>query len=346
MCSTARLVSLLARASVVAALCAAILALAGPGLAEAAPGSSFTVAPAPGQSTATRGYFILSLTPGQSSTQHLLVRNDAAKAIVVELAPIDAGTTPVGGVSYELAGQPLTQTGAWLSLSASRVPLVPGAVRQVDLTVTVPGDAQPGDYVAGISAMIPVKKAAASSSASNKASVQVSLQTRRVIAVQVGVPGAAVPKLTISGVEAVPMPSGMELAIAISSPGGTFTSGNGSVNVASTGFTRSFALGLFVPGTSIAYPIPNWQTAPKAGAYPTSVVIHYGNQDALTAVWNGDVTVASSSLKTLKNKYVAPPGTVAAKRPWLTYGLVGGLVLVILVMGFALLRRRRPDATS
>ena len=346
MCSKARLVSLLGRASVVAVLCAAILAPAWPGLAEAAPGSSFTVAPAPGQPSATRGYFVLSLKPGQSSTQHLLVRNDTAKAIVLELAPIDAGTTPVGGVSYVLAGQPLTKTGAWLALSASRVPLAPGAVRQVDVTVTVPGDAQPGDYVAGISAMIPIKKAASSSSASNKASVKVNLQTRRVIAVQVSVPGAAVPKLTISGVKAVPQPGGMELAIAVSSPGGTFTSGSGSVSVASTGFTRTFALGLFVPGTSIAYPISNWQTAPKAGAYPTSVVIHYGNQGALTAAWNGDVTVASSSLKTLKNKYVAPLGTVAAKRPWLMYGLVGGLVLIVLIMGFALLRRRRPRATS
>jgi hypothetical protein len=103
---------------------------------------------------------------------------------------------------------------------------------------------------------------------------------------------------------------------------------------------------LFVPRTSIDYLIPNWQTAPKAGVYPVSVVIHYGDKGVLTAEWSGNVTVASSSLKTLKNKYVAPLGTVAAKRPWLMYGLVGGLVLVILVMGFALLRRRRPHATS
>ena len=346
MCSTARLLRLFGRTSVAAVLCAAILALAWPGLAQAAAGPTFTVAPAAGQSTATRGYFVLSLAPGQSSTQRLQVRDDSAKAIVLELAPIDAGTTPVGGISYGLAGQPLTKTGAWLTLSAARVALAPGEVRQVNVTVTVPSGAQPGDYVAGISTMIPIKKAAASSTASNKASLQVSLQTRRVIAVQVSVPGAAAPKLTISGVKAVPLPSGMELAIAISSPGGSFTSGSGSVSVASTGFARTFTLGLFVPGTSIAYLIPNWQTSPKAGAYPTSVVVHYGSQGALTAVWNGDVTVASSSLKTLKNKYVAPLGTVAAKTPWLIYGLVGALVLVILVMGFALLRRRRPEAKS
>jgi len=345
MCTQARLLSLFRRSTVAGALCAAILTLAWPCPAQAAPGSSFTVAPASGQASATSGYFILSLTPGQSSTQRVLVRNDTSKPIVVDLAPIDAGTTPVGGVSYQLAGQPLTKTGSWLALSSGRVSLAPGAVRQVDVTVTVPGDAQPGDYVAGISAMIPVKKAAASSSASNKASVQVNLQTRRVIAVQVGVPGAVVPRLTITGVKAVSTPSGMDLAIDIASPGAKFTSGSGTITVASTKMARNFPLGLFVPGTSIAYPIANWQTAPKAGAYPTSVVIHYGDQGALTAVWNGDVTVASSSLDTLKNKYVPPAGTVAAKTPWLMYGLIGALIIIVLIMGFALLRRR-PEAKS
>jgi len=345
--TVARPSRLLRRHLIGLAVCAAVLALAWPGAARAAAGPSFSIAAAPGQASAAHGYFVLSLAPGQRSTQRVVVSNTSSAPIVVELAPIDANTTPVGGVSYLLPGQPLTRTGAWVSLSESRVPLAPGEVRQVDVTTTVPSGAQPGDYVAGISALIPNKKAAsASPSASNKTSVQVNVQTRRVIAVQVSVPGAAVRKLTITGVKAVPAAGGMDLAIGIASPGGKFTSGSGTITVPSTRLKRDFPLDLFVPGTSIAYPITHWQIAPKAGAYPASVVIHYGDQGALTAVWNGDVTVASSSLKTLKNKYVPPVGTVGAKRPWLMYGLVGGLVLIVLIMGFALLRRRRPEAKS
>lgn len=340
---------LLRRSSLLIALCVGFLAVALPGVARAAQGESFTLAPTPGQSSAGLGYFVLSLAPGEQSTQRVVVRNDTAKPIAVELAPIDTSTTPVGGVAYLLSGQLLKKTGAWLALGESRVQLAPGDARQVDVTVTVPESAQPGDYVAGISALIPIKEAATTSAAAgNTATVEVNLQTRRVIAVQVEVPGSAVPKLTISGVTAVPMPGGMDLAIGISSPGGKFAKGTGSIDVPSTGFKRDFPLGLFVPGTSIAYPIDKWQIQPKAGVYPAHVLIHYGDNGALTAEWNGDITVASNSLKELKNQFVAP-GTAAAtasRTPWLIYGLIGGLVLIVLIMGFALLRRRRPEPKS
>ena len=344
--TVARPSRLLRRHLIGLAVCAAVLALAWPGAARAAAGPSFSIAAAPGQASAAHGYFVLSLAPGQRSTQRVVVSNTSSAPIVVELAPIDANTTPVGGVSYLLPGQPLTRTGAWVSLSESRVPLAPGEVRQVDVTTTVPSGAQPGDYVAGISALIPNKKAAsASPSASNKTSVQVNVQTRRVIAVQVSVPGAAVRKLTITGVKAVPAAGGMDLAIGIASPGGKFTSGSGTITVPSTRLKRDFPLDLFVPGTSIAYPITHWQIAPKAGAYPASVVIHYASNTQV-ATWSGSITVGGAALKQLKNQYVPPAGTVAAKTPWLMYGLIGALIIIVLIMGFALLRRRRPEAKS
>jgi hypothetical protein len=329
------------------ALLALVFAASTTGAAWAAEGQSFTLAPSPDQPSAKLGYFVLSLSSGQQSTQRVMVRNDTAKSIAVELAPIDTSTTPVGGVAYLLSGQSLKKTGTWLALSERRVQLAPGEVRQVDVTVTVPAGAQPGDYVAGVSAMIPLKKAAAdSSSAGNKASVQVNLQTRRVIAVQVEVPGSAVPKLTISGVTAVPMPNGMDLAVGIASPGGKFTKGTGTIDIPSTAFTREFPIDLFVPGTSIAYPIEKWQTAPQAGTYPAHVVIRYGDKSELTAEWSGDVVVAGTTLKELENEFITPEGSSAGGRPWLMYGLIGGLVIVVLIMGFALLRRRRPEPRS
>jgi hypothetical protein len=328
-----------------AALLVAAFVIAAPGVASAAGKAAFTLAPAAGQDSAAHGYFVLALAPGRSSRQFVVARNDSAKPITVELAAIDTSTTPVGGVAYLLSGPPLTQTGKWLTLGTDRLDIAPHEVRQVEVDVTVPADAQPGDYVAGISAMIPIKKAAKpKASSSNQARVQVNLQTRRVIAVQVSVPGAAEPKLEISGVRAVPMSDGMDLAIDMASVGQKFTSGSGTVDVASTGFKRDFPVGLFVPGTSIAYPIPHWQTAPKAGEYPAHVLIHYGDGGALTAEWTGSVTVADASLKGLQDRYVPPAGADEAKTPWLVYGLIGGLVVVVLIMGFALLRRRRPEA--
>ncbi len=211
--------------------------------------------------------------------------------------------------------------------------------------MTVPADAQSGDYVAGISALIPVGKSeSASAPVGNKASLQVSLQTRRVIAVQVDVPGSAAPNWAISGVSAVPNSRGMDLAIAISAAEGKFAKGSGTIDIPSAGFKRAFAVDLFVPGTSIAYPIEKWQTAPKAGNYAAHVLIHYGEAEALTAEWNGNVTVADKTLESLKDQYVAPVAVTSSKTPWVIYGLIGGLVLIVLIMGLALLRRRRPVA--
>ena len=267
------------RFAAIIALCGAVVAVAWPSAAQAVNAASFTVAPVPGQPSTHLGYFLLKLAPSQTSRQIVLVRNDSAKGIVLQLTTVDATTTPIGGVAYRLPGQPLENAGAWLTLGQRRVSLAPGQVRQVDVVTAVPSGTRPGDYVAGISVMVPVGKAATeSSSSANKASVQVNLQTRRVIAVQVRVPGAAVPKLTITGVAAVPMPGGMDLAIDIASPGGNFTSGSGTIEVASTQFSREFSLGLVVPGTSIAYPISKWETAPEAGDYPAHVIVHYGDR--------------------------------------------------------------------
>jgi hypothetical protein len=331
---------------VVMLLCAAIVAVGLPERATAAAASgTFTLGPAPDQPAAASGYFALALEAGQSSTQTVVVRNDGQKPITVELAPIDTSTTSTGGVAYLLSGKPLMKTGAWIRLGESSVELAAGEQRPVDVVVTVPGDAQPGDYVAGVSAMIPIRTPApAASSSGNKASVQVNVQTRRVIAVQVTVPGDAAPKLEITGVKPVPGPTGMDLAIAISNQGGKFTTGSGTIDVPSTSFVRGLSIGLFVPRTSIEYPVTEWQTAPKAGEYPAHVLIHYGDGGTLTAEWNGNVTVADASLKGLKDQYVPPAGVGETKTPWLVYGLIGGLVLVVLIMGFALLRRRRPEA--
>ena len=333
----------------VAAACAVVFALAAPASAAAAQTKdSFTVAPAPGQPAAANGYFVLTLKPGESTTQQVVVRNDGQNTITVELASIDTSTTPTGGVAYLLVGQGGEGTGSWLTLGEKHVELPPAEQRPVDVVVTVPRDAQPGDYIAGISAMIPIETPTPSASSSgNEASVQVNVQSRRVIAVQVEVPGQAEPKLEISGVTPVPGQKGMGLAIAMSNQGGKFASGNGTIEVPSTSFTQDFSFGLFVPGTSIQYPIDAWQTSPKAGRYPARVLVHYGDNGALTAEWNGDITVAGAAVDELQSQYVPPEGTATpTSRPWLLYGVVGALLVVVVVMGFLLLRRRRPEGGS
>ncbi len=98
-----------------------------------------------------------------------------------------------------------------------------------------------------------------------------------------------------------------------------------------------------IPQSSTRYPV-KWKTDPAEGTYQAQVQIHY-DDDTKLATWSGDFTVEKGDMDELADRLV-PTGEQAAasSTPWLMYGLIGGLVVIVLIMGFALLRRRRPEA--
>jgi hypothetical protein len=331
-----------------AALAITLYLLASPSSSVAASAMEFSVHPLAGTPAADKGYYVLAAKPGSKVTQTLSLSNVSSKAIELSLAATDASTGPYGGAAYGVPGTAVKQTGTWITLPLKHLRLDAEQSVDVDFVVSVPLGAAPGDHLAGLAAWIPAKKSADSTGTkSDKAGAVVTVQMRQVVAVQVVVPGPAETALVVSGIAPAASPNGMNLEIAISNPGGLLTSGNGTIDLPDSGFTADFPIGTFVPGTSIAYPIL-WTTTPKAGTYGAHVIVHYGDQGSQTAEWNGQVTVVDKSLSDLKNRIVAPQATEGAStgggRPWLIYGLIGGLVLVVLIMGFALLRRRRPEA--
>lgn len=339
----------LASAMLVSALLAVLgLAIAPATWAESS--LSYSIHPVAGSPAAAKGYFIFEASPGDTVAGTLTLDSASDQAVDVSLAAADAFTGSQGGTEFTLPDQPVSGTGKWVTLSESQVHLEPGQSKDIAFTVRVPSDAQPGDHVAGLAAWIPAEKAEDSDSKSDGASAVVTVQMRQVIAVQVVVPGSAEQLLTVTGVKPVPTPNGMNLEIGISSAGGLLTSGTGVLEVDSTGFTSDFSLGTFVPGTSIAYPIV-WTSTPKAGDYAAHVVLRYGDANAKTAEWNGKFTVGDETLAELEDRQAGPAtsGNTPSSgggTPWLVYGVVGILVIVILVMGFALLRRRKPPSRA
>ena len=321
-----------------------LLGLVSPAGASADSEIAFSIQPLAGTPAAAKGYFVVPADPGGQVTQTVSMRNTSDKTIEVRVAAVDASTGPYGGASYGTPGEPVKQMGAWIALPLSSIRLGAGEARDIDFVISVPADAAPGDHLAGLAAWIAARSEESSAAQSGQAGAVVTVQTRRLVAVQVVVPGPAEPEIVIAGVTAAARPNGMNLEIAISSPGGLLTNGNGTIELPDAGFTQDFALDTFVPGTTIAYPI-QWKTAPKVGTYPAHVILHYGDQGAKTAEWSGEFAVVDKNLAELKDRVVAPetPAGAASSTPWLVYGLIGGLVLIVLIMGFALLRRRRPE---
>ena len=160
----------------------------------------------------------------------------------------------------------------------------------------MPDNAPTGFNVGGLTAWVPAG-ADESTTTSEGFSAQVIIQTRRVLAVQVNVPGDAEPVLQISGVTATPRPSGMELDIAIANTGHGLASGNGTIKVSDGGFQKDFELGDVVPGTSMAYPI-TWPTDPEKKTYDATVSIQYNGK---TVDWSGSFKVGQDSLTQLNN---------------------------------------------
>jgi hypothetical protein len=195
--------------------------------------------------------------------------------------------------------------------------------------------------MAGISVLVPAAKDAAVEGGS-KAGASVTVQSRRVIAVQVNLPGPADPELVITGVAPGARPDGLYLQVAVDNKGRGLTKGEGVVTLADDGFEQKFSIDTFVPGTSIAYPI-KWTDKAVDGDHPAHVEIRYG--DRMT-VWDGKFTVGTAVKEEQANRQVTPPSdSSTAPDSGLPVGLIAGGVVgaVVLLGGGILLGRRSKD---
>ena len=319
---------------------------------------SFSLEPA-SPSSQPSGYFVISGTPGQQVKQSAVLRNLTQQTITVSLAAVDGSTGLYGGVTYGMPEDPAKTVGAWISLDQTQVVLKPGDAVEVPFTVSVPADAPTGVNVGGITAWIPAATEG-STTTSEGFGAQIIIQTRRVVAVQVNIPGDSEPVLEISGVTPTPRASGMALDIAIANTGHGLASGTGSIDVPSAGFHEDFTLEDILPGTSITYPIA-WSQNPDQKTYDAKVSISYNGK---SADWSGSFSVGQTAVSELRNRETSTTANSqkATSGSTLSLGVIiaiiaGAVAWLIIVAGAVLLiwrgakrrrasRARRSDAGS
>ncbi len=303
--------------------------------AFAAP-ADFIAEPVPSADTAA-GYFKISAASGTRASGAVRLTNPGAKPVVVHAAAVDATTASLGGVSYALAAKAPKAVGRWIDLERSAIRLAAGEAATVRFSVAVPSDAAVGDHVGGVALWVKGAEGSETvAAAAGQAGATISTQTRRVIAVQIVVPGASRPALQVDGVSAAGRPAGMELDVAISDIGTQLT-GDGTIHLELPGteFVYDGAVGTSLPGTAFAYPV-RWSTEPADGVYPAHVVLSYAGT---TTEWTGEFRVGEEQQQELADRMVGAER--AAGRSWTYVAVLAGGLVAIVVIGIAIGRRMR-----
>ncbi|MDQ3914432.1 MAG: DUF916 domain-containing protein [Actinomycetota bacterium] len=293
-------------------------------------GVQFAVEPGPGSETdPAGGYFVIKAEPGQRVRQSVTLRNESSRSIELQLAAVDATTGQLGGVSYGLPDDEVEKTGAWITLSRSKVSFEPGEARSVTFEVSVPPDAGSGEHIAGIAVWEPGDE----KGKKGDQPVSVVVRTRRVMAVQVDVGGAKVPELVVTGIDPAARPDGLYLEIGIENRGSAMTTGDGTVEISNQDFVSDFFVDTFVPGTRIGYPV-KWTDDPREGTYDARVEISY---EGKVAEWSGTFTIGDPLLADLEDRGVE----VADGFPIVPVGAAAGAIAALAAGWWTVRSRRR-----
>lgn len=141
-------------AAVVFAALSLVLPVASPTADADAEGPvTWMVRPSDGVKADGRAWVERSLDPGDSAREHLLLRNLSPAPVVFHLTAGDGYFTDTGRFNMIPSDQASADAGRWVQIQDT-VEVPAGADVVVPFTIAVPGDATPGDHLAGVAASI------------------------------------------------------------------------------------------------------------------------------------------------------------------------------------------------
>ncbi|MBC6458506.1 WxL protein peptidoglycan domain-containing protein [Actinomadura sp. HBU206391] len=148
---TTTAVGTLAKAIVVVLLAAlACLAMGAGPAAAAADDVSWAISTAAGDFGPDRQNYSYTLDPGGRLEDGLVVVNHGTAPLHLAVYAADGFTTEKGRLDLVAKGAKSTRVGAWVHAARPDVTVRPGESVEVPFTVTLPGDAAPGEYMGGI----------------------------------------------------------------------------------------------------------------------------------------------------------------------------------------------------
>ncbi|WBB55627.1 DUF916 domain-containing protein [Verrucosispora sp. WMMD573] len=116
--------------------------------------ATWGVAPSSARGPNGRPAFSYKLDPGATLTDYVGVTNHSNRPLTLSLYASDAVTTTQGGFDLLAADRKPTDVGSWVRLPNKTVTIPSTSRLDVPFTLTVPGNATPGDHAGGIVASL------------------------------------------------------------------------------------------------------------------------------------------------------------------------------------------------
>jgi hypothetical protein len=303
---------------------------------------------APGLSASS--YFNLSLAPGRTVVEKMVIANPNPYRCGVTLSAAFGTTAVNGGDSYAMVppGQPCHGPACWLA-GLPRTVIVPADDRVLaPFAIKVPARVTSGQYLAGVigQSTTPPGAPRAGHTSARVGSVGASVVARVAIGVAITVPGALRSRLLVSSVTVSPAGLGASnINVRVRNTGNTWVHPKGTLSVALAGSSRSepVSISTVLPGDDATLSVA--ERSVPGGRHRVEISLNYSHgvgpatwQEAVnfphppvTQVRGGTITiVASSGLPT-----------------WATALLIGLAVVALVFAGLLFLfwRRRRPPVS-
>lgn len=166
--------------------------------APAPSGGAATFGIQPATATArdkSRDSFTYQATPGAKKTDYVAVSNYSTSPLKLRIYATDAYNTADGGFTVLPLDTKARDVGLWVSFAATTVTLPAKSSQILPFTLQVPASARPGDHVGGIMLSLTTQ-------ASDGKGGQIAVESRVGTRLQVRVPGALKPQLTVTQVRA------------------------------------------------------------------------------------------------------------------------------------------------
>ena len=224
----------------------------------------------------TGNYFTVHARPGATTKAgSVKLKNQTGRTIAVTLDPVRGLTASTLGSAYGLRGSKATGSAGWILLGQRRVTLGPHAGASVPVSVSVPSDAGPGDYLAGIG--VQPKGPAKLQTEGN---VAISSVERYAVGVETMLPGPRQPQVKLTGVGLNREPAGVTFTIEGRNTGNVILQNVKGAATVSEGddvvARRTLGPGTFVTDTSIAYPLLVSNLQPKQGeSFEVQALLRY-----------------------------------------------------------------------
>jgi hypothetical protein len=249
-------------------------------------------------------YLQTEIEPGDEAVLPFLIGSVGPEPLDVLVYPADVYSLVNGGFGIEEAGEPISAPTTWLDYEPEALLFAPGQVEERTVTVRVPLEAPPGQYVTGL-----VIQTAEPLAVGGQQAVTQTL--RRAMAIEILVPGPVEPALTIGAATYASSPAASTIRVEIANPGnillrpaGTFVLSQEGETVAETpvamgsvyaGTTTALEIGLPVPlpdgEYAVALTLEDDETGAQAAVSDLPLVVSGGSSPV------SPVTIASFEVR-------------------------------------------------